>query len=202
MSPRVLTVGHSTQSLEEFLSLLSPNGVTVIADVRSTPFSRFTPYFNRDVLRAALVRRGIGYVFLGNELGARSEDKNCYVQGRVQYSLLAKTSLFQAGIDRVILGAATERIALMCAEKDPLDCHRTILISRSLVACGIGVDHILANGSIESHAAAMDRLLEKFDLQAPNLFCSSDELIADALLRQEERIAYVDAEMSSVGRVS
>lgn len=194
---RVLTVGHSTHSIESFIALLKQNSVTAIADVRSAPFSQYAPQFNRGALRQSLAVQGIGYVFLGRELGARSDDRSCYVDGRVRYSLLAKTALFRSGIDRVVKGASTERIAIMCTEKDPLDCHRTLLVARTLSDESVKVDHILSDGRLESHQEAMLRLLEKFGLPAVDLFRSTAELIDDASLRQERRIAFVDPSLVS-----
>ena len=153
----VLTIGHSSHSIEEFLALLHGHGVTALADVRSVPFSRFAPQFNKDALEASLSADKIKYVFLGRELGGRSSDPNCYANGRVQYARLAATDLFAKGIDRIIRGASEYRIALMCAEKDPLDCHRTILVSRALVDRGIAVEHILSDGQSEAHNDAMIR---------------------------------------------
>ncbi len=194
---KVLTIGHSTHSLDGFVALLQGHQVTAVADVRSSPFSRHTPQFNKNRLRDALREHGIQYAFLGRELGARSSDANCYVDGRVQFARLAETDLFQEGVRRILSGAQTQRVALMCAEKDPLDCHRTLLVSRRLVDEGVRVDHILADGAAESHGDTMLRLLDKLGMQA-SLLRSTEELIADALAKQEERIAYVDAELASL----
>ena len=190
MLTEIYTVGHSSQSLEEFLALLQTQGVTAIADVRSSPYSRFNPQFNRKELRDALKANGIRYVFLGRELGARSEDDACYVHGKVQYKLLAQTPLFQSGIKRVLEGAQTHRIALMCAEKDPLDCHRTILIARELVNQGARVSHILQNGSTESHQAAIARLVSILKLAEDDMFRSQEIAVDEAYEVQAERIAY------------
>ena len=93
--------------------------------------------FNRETLKQHLRRAGIAYVFLGKELGARSEDPSCYVNGKVQYELPAETDLFRQGVDRVRIGMHKYRLVLMCAEKDPLDCHRTILVARHVFALGL-----------------------------------------------------------------
>jgi uncharacterized protein (DUF488 family) len=195
----IFTVGHSTHPIEMFLGLLAEHFVSALADVRSAPYSRFNPQFNRESLQKDCKRLGVGYVFLGRELGARSDDASCYKDGRVQYARLAQTRAFLTGIDRVIRGAEEHRIALVCAEKDPLECHRTILVARALAARGADVQHILADGRLESHDAAMDRLLDCHRLPHRDLFRSREDLVTEALARQEERVAYVDNEKRAAG---
>jgi uncharacterized protein (DUF488 family) len=192
MSERIVyTVGHSTHAIEPFIGLLSRHGITAVADVRSSPYSRRNPQFNRENLERSLKNAGIGYVFLGRELGARSEDASCYEDGRVQFSRLASMELFRAGLERVCTAMESHRVALMCAEKEPLDCHRTILVSRALEAEGISIVHMLADGGTETHAAAMQRLLAVTGLSDADLFRSKTELIDEAYARQGARIAYV-----------
>ena len=194
---RVFTIGHSNHSLEEFLELLASHGVTAVADVRSAPFSRFCPQFNRDALSAALKDCGIRYIFLGQELGGRSADPACYRDGQIEYELVARTSSFRDGLARIVDGAARHRIALTCAEKEPLDCHRTLLVAPALAALGIAVVHILADGELEPHEKTLDRLLEQFDLSpAGDLFESREELLEHALARQARRVAFVAEEMT------
>ena len=156
---QVLTVGHSNHPPETFLALLARHGVTALGDVRSAPYSRFNPQFNRKALSASLAAGGIAYVWLGRELGGRPDNPDCYEDGAVRYDRLARTPLYREGIDRVLRGAAAQRLALMCAEKDPLHCHRTLLVSRSLEEEGLEVAHILADGALEPHESVMDRLL-------------------------------------------
>ena len=155
----VLTVGHSNHAPEAFLALLKRHGVTALADVRSAPWSRFNPQFNRKALSVSLSASGIAYVWLGRELGGRPDDPACYEDGTVRYDRLARTALYREGIERVLRGAAEHRLALMCAEKDPVHCHRALLVSRSLEECGLAVAHILADGDLEPHESVMDRLL-------------------------------------------
>lgn len=197
MSPEnlVFTIGHSTHTIERFVDLLRQHGVTAVADVRSSPYSRFNPQFNRETLEKALKEQGIAYVFLGRELGARSEDPSCYEKGRVQYDRLAGTDLFRDGLERVLKGAQSYRIALMCAEKEPLECHRTLLVSRSLASRGVSIAHILANGLVETHSVAMNRLIGVVGLPKTDLFRSNDQMIEAACALQEERIAYTDQDM-------
>jgi uncharacterized protein (DUF488 family) len=196
-SPLVLTIGHSNHSLDAFVALLQAHQVDALADVRSAPYSRFAPQFNKDSLQGAMKAHDIKYVFLGRELGARPQDPACYANGRVQYDRLARTDLFVSGLTRIIRGAAEHRIALMCAEKEPLECHRTLLVGRALDERGIAVEHILPDGRLETHADAMARLMTVVGLPAEDLFLSREELVAEALARQEDRIAYADESVSS-----
>jgi uncharacterized protein (DUF488 family) len=196
----VYTVGHSTHAVEQFLDLLERNGVTAIADVRSSPFSRHNPQFNKDTLSVELKKRGIAYVFVGKELGARSDDPACYEGGRVRYDRLAQTSIFKAGLDRVLSGAQKYRIALMCAEKEPLDCHRTLLVSRALEQLGVSIVHILSDGSTEAQPKTMSRLLDLVGLPHEDMFRSHDELVATACELREQKIAYVDEALAEQER--
>jgi len=190
----ILTIGHSTHEFPSLAALLRQHEVTAIADVRSVPASRFTPQFNRGSVERALREAGIKYVFLGKELGARTEDSSCYVDGRVQYGRLARTPEFVSGIERLVKGAHNERIAVMCTEGEPLDCHRTVLVARVLTEHGIAIDHIHSDGRIESHASAMERLMVKLGLAEADLFRTPAERLEEALRLQEHRIAYVNEE--------
>ena len=193
----ILTIGTSIHSLEHYLDLLRQHRVTVVADVRSVPASRHTPQFNRNALRAVLEQSGIRYVFLGKELGARSADPNCYVDGKVQYERLARTPEFAAGIERLLDGATRERIAITCTEQKPVDCHRTILVSRALAERGVHVEHILGDGATETHEETMFQLRKKYGLDEPTLFDDDDEQMERALALQEAKIAYVDHELAA-----
>ena len=197
--PEILTIGHSVHDITDFIALLRRHDVTAIADVRSQPFSRYAPQFNKADLSTALRQAGVQYVFLGKELGARSNDPNCYIDGRVQYGRLAETDSFKVGVERVFTGAQTERIALMCTEKDPLDCHRTVLVAARLEARGAQVSHIREDGSTELHDQAMDRLMHQLGMQ-PSLFRTRDEQVSEALAAQEARIAYVDVELAAMSQ--
>jgi uncharacterized protein (DUF488 family) len=192
MKLTVYTIGHSTQSAEELVAALKQAGITAVGDVRSRPYSRFNPQYNRETLKATLKSADIAYVFLGDQLGARTEDTSCYRDGKVQYDLLAQTDSFREGLERVEKGAGRWRIALMCAEKDPVQCHRTILVARHLSERGIDVQHILPGGELESHAEALKRLKRQLHLPEQDLFLSADELDAQAYRVQGERIAYRD----------
>ena len=188
----IYTIGHSTHSIENFVTLLKRNRIDAIADVRSVPYSRWQPQFNREDLSDTLKTNGISYVFLGKELGARSNDPACYERGKVKYQILARTPLFISGIERVKDGSHRNVIALMCAEKDPLDCHRTILIARELVKAGADIAHVLENGQVESHNETLIRLCDQLGMREPDLFSTAEEVIEQAYDAQEQRVAYVD----------
>ena len=191
MERTIFTIGHSTHPQEYFINLLSRHGITALCDVRSMPYSRMNPQFNREVLKEALRAHGFAYRFLGKELGARSDDPDCYEAGKVRYARLAETELFKRGLKRIIRGMEENfRIALMCAEKEPLECHRTILVARYLTALGFNVEHILADGRLESHTASVSRLAQMHNLLEEDMFRSREDLLAEAYSRQEERIAY------------
>lgn len=197
MEDSIYTVGHSTHPQECFIKLLVKHGVTAISDVRSKPYSRVNPQFNREELKQALRAHGISYVFLGKELGARSDDPSCYEGGKVQYDRLAKTSLFQSAIKRIMVGSYEHRIALMCAEKEPLDCHRTILVARHLVAAGAEVRHIHADGHLESQGEALERLMWQLGLREADMFRSPADMEREAYEKQEQRIAYTTLPVES-----
>ena len=190
MERTVFTIGHSVHPLEEFIALLKGHGINALCDVRSKPYSRVNPQFNREQFKSSLSECGIAYVFLGNELGARSEDRTCYIRGKIQYDLLARTALFQKGLDRVCKGIVDYRLALMCAEADPLECHRAILIARYLETRNISVQHILADGRLEQHREALSRLLMQLHIPEQDMFRSSEEATEEAYRVQGERIAY------------
>ena len=209
MSPTdntVLTIGHSNHVLDSLIALLRRHRVTAVADVRSAPYSRFNPQFNRESLANSLKRCVIEYVYLGHSLGGRSDDPTCYEDGRVRYDRVAETESFQRGLDRVVHGAANHRIVLLCAEREPLECHRTLLVSRALDERGIDVAHIHADGGLEPHCEAMDRLLDRFNLHPDgDLFRSTqprEKLVAEAVELQTKRVAFVDENLTATSEES
>ncbi|MFQ5799929.1 MAG: DUF488 family protein [Bacteroidota bacterium] len=188
----IYTIGHSTHAVDWFIELLLRHAITAVGDVRSAPYSQMNPQFNRELLRHTLKEAGISYVFLGEELGARSKDPSCYRHAKVDYELLARTELFRSGLERVREEARTQRLALMCAEKDPLDCHRTILVARNLVEQGLPVSHILSDGNVESHDQSMSRLMRMLRIGEDDLFRSREDAIRDAYRKRGEAIAYTE----------
>lgn len=197
MKPMILTVGHSNHAFGHFLQILQANQVTAVADIRSEPYSGFNPQFGREALKSSLEESGIKYVFLGDRLGAHPQDPACYKDKKVQYKLMAKTPSFQKGLKRALAGSEQYRIALLCAEKEPLECHRSVLISLALEALGMDVSHILEDGTVETQNETMNRLLKKYGLNGPDLFRTKDQLIEEACARQEQEFAYVNPSIDS-----
>lgn len=156
-STTVFTIGHSTHPIEEFIALLRRRHIDAVADVRSRPYSRFNPQFNREKLAAFLQADGIDYMYLGRELGGRPEDPECYENGKVNYRRVAATPLFRRGLEQVRAKSRSMNIALMCAEKDPAHCHRTHPVARELAGAGHMIAHILADGELATHEAVTGR---------------------------------------------
>jgi uncharacterized protein (DUF488 family) len=194
----VYTIGHSNHSIEKFLELLAAHAIEAIADVRSHPYSRFNPQFSLKRLSTSLEEAAIAYLFLGRELGARSDDPAVVVDGKVDYGRLAKTPRFEEGLARVADAAASARVALLCAERDPLECHRAILVCPELAARGVDSRHIREDGRLESRVELETRLLDAAgdggeqrtgDL-FPDLSTDRDERVALAYRRRGRQIAF------------
>ena len=185
----IYTIGHSDHTIETFLSLLQKWNVNAVADVRSSPYSKRHPQFSKAPLEALLRKGGITYVFLGKELGARPSDSELYTEGKADFRLIAESQLFRKGIHRLLEGRKRWSIAVMCAEKDPLDCHRTILVSRALAEGGARVFHILADGTAESHQQALKRLFALHGKNERDLFLTPEEMLSAVYRLQEEKIA-------------
>lgn len=185
----IFTIGHSNHAIDKFLELLKLYSVEVVADVRSAPYSKYSPHFNKDILKKALNNHNIKYLFLGTELGARPDDPACYVYGRVSFEKLRKSAAFQQGIERLLIGVEDCRIALLCSEKEPADCHRAILVSRVLAENGVTIQHILESGDTVDQSEIENQLMKKYKLE-PDFFTGRDVLIQDAYKKQEEKISY------------
>jgi uncharacterized protein (DUF488 family) len=219
MTHTLYTIGHSNHDINTFIALLKQHGVTALADVRSAPYSRYLPHFCKKTLKAYLAKEGIQYVFLGNELGARPDDETCYVDGKALYEKIAATKAFSMGLKRVLRGSETFDIALMCAEKDPLTCHRAILVCQHLKPLLPDIHHILGNGELETHQHLEERMLTlhgfmdavephndeqlslfnalaasplSAGLQSSQKSRSPDEVLREAYKLQGDDIAYVE----------
>lgn len=188
--PVLYTIGHSVHPIDVFINLLKKHNIMAVADVRSSPYSKFTPQFNREGLKVSLKNAGIQYVFLGEELGARRTEPECYQGSKVIFSKVAKTPAFQRGIRRLVDGALKMSVAIMCAEKDPLTCHRTILVAHYARDLFSEAQHILEDGNIETGSQADLRLLKEYELEKEDLFSNYSERLEIAYSRRAEKIAY------------
>ena len=189
-APLVLSIGHSNHPWPAFLDLLQRNEVGAIVDVRSMPASRRYPQFNRDAFERALGEAGVGYRFLGDRLGGRPKDTVCYAGGAVDYARVAATSAFREGLDELATLAQKKRCCLLCAERDPLDCHRAILVARHLAPKGFSISHIHGDGRVETQAEFEKRLIDAGE--APLLADVEDAraLLQLAYNRRGRRIAF------------
>ena len=186
----IFSIGHSNHTIDKFISLLESSQINMVVDVRSAPFSRMFPQFNQETLKKSLSDASIGYLFLGDQIGGRSNDPDDYQDGQVLYKALADKEAFRTGIERLKEGSAKYRIALMCSEKEPLDCHRTLLVSQALASSDIVIGHIHADGTVESHEDALVRLLSLHNLSSPDLFSDDTGRVQEALTLQEKKIAF------------
>lgn len=188
----VFTIGHSTHSYEHFLSLLRASEITAIADVRTTPFSRHFPHFNEAALRSELKQDGISYVFLGKELGGRPTGRSFYCNGVADYEKMAKTEIFADGVKRVIEGAKKFRVALMCSEHNPLDCHRCLLVGRALSGRGVRLAHILGDNTLVSQDTIEETLLNLAGRSTDDLLMTACERLSAAYRDRSLKVAYVE----------
>ncbi len=148
---KVLTIGHSNHSTEHLVKLLKTNSVRVVVDTRSHPYSRFAPQFGLEPLKKALQEAGLRYVYLGRELGGRPQGDEFYDgQGHVLYDRAAKSTFFLQGLTRLLNGIRKYKVAILCAEENPANCHRRLLVGRVLREHGVMVEHIRGDSRIQS----------------------------------------------------
>jgi len=174
----IFTVGHSNHSLEMFIDLLKCHRIDVLVDIRSKPFSRFSFHFNKEVLEKAVEGASMKYLFLGKELGGRPQDPEYYDnQGFVLYSRIAESSLFLEGIDRLMKGIEIYRVAVMCSEENPANCHRRLLIGRVLAKRGVSVRHIRGDGTVQDEdKVAREEYQSEGEQAQLSLFESNEEV--------------------------
>lgn len=190
LDQNLLTIGHSNLPADQFLAQLKAHGVTAVADVRSVPFSRRFPWFSSRTLAERLQSKGIDYVMVGDALGGRPGNPALYRDGIADYEAMAGTSEFRAGIERVVTEMGRHRLCLMCSEREPLDCHRCLLVSRAMARRGFAIGHILGDGSVEPHAAAEERLLAGLRPGAgADLFGDRESRLAEAYRHRARKIA-------------
>jgi uncharacterized protein (DUF488 family) len=170
------TIGHSSHAFEEFAALLTRHAIEVVVDVRSAPYSKFAPQFDRDLIQGELGKFGVKYLFLGGELGGRPGNSAYYdASGRVLYSKLTSDPVFIEGIERLERGIASFRVAIMCGEEDPAHCHRRLLVGRVMTERGHALQHIRGDGAINSDADVARDSRKTLVNEQPALFAELDE---------------------------
>ena len=166
----IFTIGHSNHEFATFRGLLARHDIDAVADVRSVPYSRRHPQFTRRPLADALGGAGIGYLWLGDALGGRQDAVAEIGDPAARYDRVAESASFRAGLDRVLDAAGDRRLVLMCAEREPMQCHRALLVCRHLAARGADLRHILADATLEPHADFETRLVGAAGTAPPPLF--------------------------------
>jgi uncharacterized protein (DUF488 family) len=186
----LFSIGHSNLAAERFTAMLRAAGADTVADVRSVPASRFCPWFSAKNLAPLLAKDGMAYLGFGGALGGRPRDASLYCDGIADYEAMARLAGFKAGLEWLMAEAGRHRLCLMCSERDPLDCHRCLLVARALAARGLTIGHILHDGAIEPHAATEQRLL-RLENAAGDLFAAGqNERIAAAYRRRARAVAF------------
>jgi uncharacterized protein (DUF488 family) len=173
----IKTIGHSNHPIERFIDLLKAGDVKLLVDVRSMPYSRRFPQFGRERLSKTLNEAGIAYVWEGEALGGMPGQGGGYNE-------LATRLAFKQALDRVIERGRSTPLCLMCAEKEPLDCHRTVLVSRRLAERGQTIEHLLADGTMRPHRDIEEKLLAK--AAGGDLFEDRDQVLARAYDAREQ----------------
>jgi uncharacterized protein (DUF488 family) len=190
---RLFTIGYSGHSANSFVDLVVNNEIDVVCDVRSTPFSAYKPDFSRAPFKAHLNKAGVKYKFLGDLLGARPSDRTCYVSGQATYDRISKSSFFQEGLSRIKTGTRSLNLALVCSERDPIECHRAILVCRNLPEMHDYITHIHTDGRSESQPELDTRLVDLFGLTPPPLLQQEGDwlkAVSKAYEKQGDSIAY------------
>ena len=184
------TIGHSIHSIEAFIKLLKQTGINTLVDVRSSPYSKYNPQYNKEILKNSLTSEQITYIFMGPELGAKHQEPQVLESdGRVNFEKVRNLDTFKEGIRRLITGMEKGyKMALMCSEKNPLECHRFSLVSYALKKEGVQVRHILEDGSIKENY----ELEESFLSKVPDMFKTKEQEIEEGYKILEIKVAFVN----------
>ncbi len=186
----LFSIGHSNIPADWFVALLRGAGVSALADVRSTPYSRVFPWFSRKPLEQRLAPAGVAYLSYGESLGGRPRDQSLYRDGVADYEAMARSADFQGGLQRLMADIGTHRVCLMCAEREPLDCHRCLLVARALSKRGLAVGHILHDGAVEAHAATEQRLIHWAATEDDLFVTGQTQRLAAAYQRRARAVAF------------
>lgn len=191
--PKLFTIGYSGLDIAGFVRFLKANGVDVVCDVRSTPYSHYKPDFSRRNFKSYLNSQSIKYIFMGNTLGARPKDRSCYVNGQATYDRIASSEFFKEGLDRVRHGVNQLNLALVCSERDPIECHRAVLVCRNLPELRPVISHIHTDGGVETHEQFEERLVNFHGSSPPPLLRQPgdwERAVLSAYEKQGQAIAY------------
>jgi len=170
------TLGHSNHTMAAWLALVRQHRINVVVDTRSSPYSKYVPQFDRELIQRSLEDAGVRYLFLGAELGGRPANPAYYdATGHVLYSQLRNDASFQAAIVRLETGIEKFTVALMCGEEDPAHCHRRLLIGRVLAERGHTMAHIRGDGRVESDEIVAAEARKPLVDGQPALFAELDE---------------------------
>jgi len=190
---KIFTIGYSGTEIDGFLDKLAMNKIDVVCDVRSTPYSIYKPDFSRREFRKHLNSASIKYAFFGEQLGARPKDRSVYVRGQAKYDKIAETAYFTEGLERLREGSKKLNLALVCSEKDPIDCHRACLVCHNLEDMRERIFHIHTNGELEKQDQFEKRLVDLHKLTPSPLFQRSGDweiAVSEAYKKQASCIAY------------
>jgi uncharacterized protein (DUF488 family) len=198
MDKTLLSIGHSQHQVGYFIDLLKSHDVNYVLDVRSTPYSQFATSYNRENIKKILKNNGIEYAFMGEFFGARPKDSSLYsLKGYLDFEKVENSSRFKKGFDNVVKGVKQGyRIAFMCTEKDPIECHRTILVSYAFYKVGYSIEHIMPDNTIQTQQDINERLLDMYypDRNQFSLFesenLSEEQYLVEAYKKQNEKIGY------------
>lgn len=196
---KLFTIGHSNYEVDKFIDLLKKNNINCVIDVRSVPFSQYATQFNKNEIHQALNNSGITYIHMGEEFGARRNNRNLYdVDGKLDFEKTARSEEFLKGVSRVKEGLSKGyNIAFMCAEKMPYDCHRCILVGKAFFDMGYDVQNILEDGSTVSQSEIGTILVNRYfpNRNQISLFTmdnpkSNEAYMQEAYKLREKEIAY------------
>lgn len=195
---KIFTIGHSQHNVDYFIDMLKTYNINYLIDVRSMPFSQYASSYNKDILKTTLIPYNINYAFMGEYFGARPKNVNLYSEkGYLDFNKMKNSNTFLRGMENVLKGIEQgNRIAFMCTEKDPIECHRAILVANAFYERGIEVEHILANKTLQNHNELNNRLLDIYfpDRNQISIFdnenLSEKEYLIEAYKKQNEKIGY------------
>ena len=146
----IYTIGHSNHDLLDFLDILKKYDVKLLVDLRSDPYSKYAPQFNKSEFQQHVEAAGIKYRYSGSSIGGKPKDSSLFTSsGKPDYDKLAATQPFQDELKAIVALAEKTRIALMCSEGNPTECHRERIIAPVLKSMGVKVVHIMPDGNTE-----------------------------------------------------